>query len=78
MSRESPIRVEYIRFCTFPSTEDIVVLLNDRVVECDVLKKEMRFWSEYYFNVNLSSCDDGLNEIVVHSGDREFRKEALR
>jgi len=76
MSREAPYSgVEYVRFCTFPSTEDIVVLLNDRIVECDVLKKDMRFWSEYYFNVNLSSCDDGLNEIVVRSGDREFRKK---
>jgi len=76
MSRESPYSgVEYVRFCTFPSAEDIVVLLNNRVVECDVLKREMRFWSEYYFNVNLSSCDDGLNEIVVRSGDRKFRKK---
>ncbi|RLL83063.1 metallophosphoesterase [Mesotoga sp. BH458_6_3_2_1] len=76
MRREAPYSgVEYVRFCTFPSTEDIVVLLNDRIVECDVLKKDMRFWSEYYFNVNLSSSDDGLNEIVVRSGDIEFRKK---
>ncbi|WP_214078328.1 metallophosphoesterase [Mesotoga sp.] len=77
MSRETPYSgVEYIRFCTFPSvSDDIEVLLNDRVFECDVLKREMRFWSEYYFNINLSSCDDGLNEIVVRTEDREFRKK---
>lgn len=77
MSRESPYSgVEYIRFCTFPSeSDDILVLLNNSVVECDVLKREMRFWTEYYFNINLSSCDDGLNEIVIRAGDREFRKK---
>jgi hypothetical protein len=52
--RDSLFRVEYVRFCTFPSvSDDIEVLLNDRVFECDVLKREMRFWCEYYFNVNL-------------------------
>jgi len=77
MSRETPYSgVEYVRFCTFPSvSDDIEVLLNDRVFECDVLKREMRFWCEYYFNVNLSSFPDGLNEIVVRVGDKEFRKK---
>ncbi|RAM57830.1 hypothetical protein DS66_05675, partial [Mesotoga sp. SC_3PWM13N19] len=44
MSRETPYSgVEYIRFCTFPSvSDDIEVLLNDRVFECAVLKREMR------------------------------------
>jgi len=77
MSRETPYSgVEYVRFCTFPSvSDDIEVLLNDHVFECDVLKREMSYWCEYYFNLNLSSCGDGLNEIVVRVGDKEFRKK---
>ena len=78
MSRETPYSgVEYVRFCIYPqaSSNDISVSLNDSIYECDVLKRDMRFWSEFYFNVNVSSCPDGLNELVVSSGDREFVKE---
>jgi hypothetical protein len=77
MNNRTPLSgVERIRVCVYPGTsEAISILLNGEEYECDVVSRQMKYWHEFYFNVNLAVLDDGFNKISVRIDDQVFTKK---
>ncbi len=68
--------MEYIRITVFPKTsENISVLLNGQSYPCDVISRQMKYWTEFFFSINFAACPDGFNEIGIKIGDEVFSKK---